>query len=228
MASILIIDDEPQIRRLLRVLLESEHHRVLEAGDGTLGLHEVARARPDAVILDLGLPGMGGLDVLKRIREWSRVPVLILSVREDEEDKVSALDAGADDYVNKPFGGAELLARLRVLLRRVGEGTVETPVHECGPLRVDLAGHRVWVAGREVALTATEFALLAVLVRHEGRVVTQRQLLREVWGPRAEEHSHYLRVYFTHVRKKIDPDGLGLIRTEPRVGYRLVTPGDGL
>lgn len=221
MLSALIIDDEPQIRRLLRLTLEAESYRVLESETGQHGLVEIAKARPDVVILDLGLPDMDGLDVLERIREWSRVPVLVLSVREDEADKIRALDLGADDFVNKPFAAGELLARLRAIQRRIQADGSGEAVFSQGTLKVDLAAHQVWVEEREVKLTSTEFALLSILIRHAGKVVTQKQLLREVWGPNAEDQSQYLRVYFTHLRKKIDPEGTGLIETEARVGYRL-------
>ena len=222
--TVLIIDDEPPIRRLLRAALEPHAYRVCEAASGQLGLQEAAACRPDVVVLDLGLPDMDGVAVLKRLREWSRAPVLVLSVRDSEDDKVEALDNGADDYLTKPFGTAELLARLRVLLRRTPAGP-EEPVHVVGPLQVDLAAHLVTVAGREISLTATEFALLRVLVLHAGRVVTHKFLLRSVWGPQAESQSQYLRVYCTHLRKKLE-GGLDrkLIRTEPGIGYRLLWP----
>jgi two-component system KDP operon response regulator KdpE len=220
-STVLIIDDEAQIRRLLRLTLEADGYRVLESETGQHGMVEVAKARPDAVILDLGLPDMDGLKVLERLREWTQVPVLILSVREDESDKIAALDFGADDYVNKPFGTGELLARLRAILRRAATKQGDAPVFENGELRVDLSARQVFWKGQEVKLTATEYALFGILIRHAGKVVTQKQLLREVWGPNSEEQSQYLRVYFTHLRKKVDPENLGLIETEPRIGYRL-------
>ncbi len=222
--TILIIDDEPPIRRLLRAALEPQGYRVCEAENGQLGLQEAVACRPDAVVLDLGLPDMDGLQILKRLREWSQSPVLVLSVRDREGDKVAALDQGADDYLTKPFGTAELLARLRVLLRRV-PGAGEEPVHVVGPLQMDFAAHLVRVDGREVNLTATEFALLRVLVQHAGRVVTHKYLLRSVWGPAAETQSQYLRVYITHLRKKLE-DGVSqrFIRTETGIGYRLLWP----
>jgi len=222
--TILIIDDEPPIRRLLRAALEPHAYRVCEAENGQLGLQEAVACRPDLVILDLGLPDLDGVEVLKRLREWSQAPVLVLSVRDRESDKVTALDNGADDYLTKPFGTAELLARLRVLQRRT-PGAAEDPVHVVGPLRVDLSAHAVHVAGREVSLTATEFALLRVLVQHAGRVVTHKFLLRSVWGPQAESQSQYLRVYITHLRKKLETDlPQKLIRTEAGIGYRLLVP----
>jgi two-component system KDP operon response regulator KdpE len=222
----LIIDDEIQIRRLLRVVLEGAGYSVQEAETGQLGLQEVARLRPSVVLLDLGLPDIDGLEVLRRLREWSEVPVLILSVRDDVSDKVAALDIGADDYVTKPFSSVELLARLRATQRRA-RPVQESAVYIHGSLRVDLAARLVTRAGREIRLTATEYALLALFVRHAGRVLTHRQILREVWGPKSEEHRTYLRVYITHLRKKIesDPSSPTLLRTESGIGYRLAAPG---
>ena len=224
-ATALVIDDEPQIRRLLRILLEQEQYRALESDSGRRGLSEIALRRPDVVLLDLGLPDMDGMVVLERLRQWSRVPVLILSVRDGPEDKVAALDAGADDFVTKPFESAELLARLRAIQRRVQVGAEEA-VFEAGHLVVDFNSHTVEVKGREVKLTATEYALLKLLALHAGKVVTHKQLLREVWGPNAEEQSQYLRVYMMHLRKKIEiPDAAErLLRTESGIGYRLVIP----
>ena len=219
---ILVIDDEPPIRRLLRIALEPHGYQVCEAESGQLGLQEAVARRPDVIILDLGLPDLDGLTVLKRLREWSQTPVLVLSVREGEADKVAALDNGADDYLTKPFGTAELLARMRAIQRRA-PGVAEEPVHVIGDLTVDLAAHVVTVKGRDVSLTGTEFALLRVLVQHAGKVVTHKQLLRTVWGPQAEEQSQYLRVYFTHLRKKLETDSAQkLIKTEPGIGYRLL------
>jgi two-component system KDP operon response regulator KdpE len=207
---------------LLRAALEPQNYQVCEAETGQLGLQEAVGRRPDVVILDLGLPDMDGLTVLKRLREWSQTPVLVLSVRDREGDKVAALDNGADDYLTKPFGTAELLARLRVIQRRVPGGPAE-PVHVIGDLQVDLAAHVVKVKDHEVSLTATEYALLRVLVQHAGKVVTHKQLLRSVWGPKAEEQSQYLRVYITHLRKKLETTTTGkLIKTETGIGYRLV------
>lgn len=222
--TVLIIDDEPPIRRLLRAALEPHGYRVCEAENGQLGLQEAVASRPDVVILDLGLPDQDGIQVLKRLREWSQTPVLVLSVRDREGDKVAALDQGADDYLTKPFGTAELLARLRVLLRRA-PGAAEEPVLAIGPLEVDVAAHVVRVDGREVGLTATEFALLRVLAQHAGRVVTHQFLLRSVWGPAAETQSQYLRVYITHLRRKLEGEGSRhFIRTETGIGYRLLWP----
>lgn len=224
-ATALIIDDEQQIRRLLRVLLEQGQYRVLDAVNGTDGLAEIALRRPDVVLLDLGLPDIDGLEVLARLRGWSQVPVLILSVRDGAEDKVAALDAGADDYVTKPFEASELLARLRAIQRRAPFGN-EEPRFEAGHLVIDFNSHLVTVEGREVRLTATEFALLKLLAIHAGKVVTHKQLLREVWGPHAEEESQYLRVYMMQLRKKLEIPGADqkLLRTESGIGYRLVVP----
>jgi two-component system, OmpR family, KDP operon response regulator KdpE len=217
----LIIDDEVQIRRLLRVALEAENYQVHEAENGNDGLIEIANRKPAIVLLDLGLPDMNGLDVLKRLREWSEVPVLILSVRDDEEGKITALDAGAEDYVTKPFSTPELLARLRAAQRKT-RPEEEISVFKSGDLIVDLSARVVTRAGHEVKLTATEYALLRLFVRHPGRVLTHRYILREVWGPKSEEHRQYLRVYVTHLRQKIeaDPTKPSLIRTEPGIGYR--------
>jgi two-component system KDP operon response regulator KdpE len=218
----LVIDDERAIRRLLRLLLESQGYQVCEAETGNLGLQMAASRRPDVILLDLGLPDMDGLTVLKRLREWTRTPILILTVRDREADKVAALDNGADDYLTKPFGGEELLARLRALRRHSPEA-YEEPTYVSGDLTVDIKGRRVMVKDSEVHLTATEYALLHELVRHAGKVVTQQHLLRAVWGPDAEGQLQYLRVYITHLRRKLETPSSGkLIETQPSVGYRLV------
>ena len=216
---VLIIEDEVQIRRLLHVALEGADYTVLEAEDGSTGLQIAAAARPDLVLLDLGLPGLSGHEVLARLREWSQVPVVILTVRDAEEDKVAALDSGADDYVTKPFSTAELLARLRAAQRRA-QPREETSTFMHEGLVVDLTARTVTRDGAEVKLTATEWALLALLIRHAGRVITHRQILREIWGPNAEEHREYLRVYFTHLRKKVEPVPAKprLIVNEPGIG----------
>jgi two-component system, OmpR family, KDP operon response regulator KdpE len=220
--AVLVIDDEVQIRRLLRVTLEANGYRVLEAATGSDGIVEAAQHKPDAVVLDLGLPDLDGLTVLKRLREWSRVPVLILTVRDADDEKVVALDAGADDYVTKPFSTAELLARLRVALRHA-QPQPENAVFRNGDLEVDWSSRRVAVRGKEIKLTPTEYAFLRLLARNAGRVVTQRQILTEVWGPNAVEQTHYLRVYAAHLREKLeaDPARPELILTEPGIGYRL-------
>jgi two-component system KDP operon response regulator KdpE len=220
----LIIDDEVQIRRLLRVALEGENYDVHEAETGRQGLVEIANRPPAVILLDLGLPDMDGLEVLKRLREWSEAPVLVLSVRDDESGKVAALDAGAEDYVTKPFSSPELLARLRAAQRKT-RPEEEISVFKLGDLVVDLSAHVVTRGDREIKLTATEYALLRLFVRHQGRVLTHRYILREVWGPKSEEHRQYLRVYVTHLRQKIeaDPAKPSLIKTEPGIGYRFKT-----
>jgi two-component system KDP operon response regulator KdpE len=219
----LIIDDEPQIRRLLRITLEAAGYQVMDAATGQEGLVQAAQGRPQVILLDLGLPDMDGVTVLKRLREWTRTPIVILSVKDRDSEKAAALDAGADDYVTKPFGTAELLARLRVALRHSEEPS-EPPIFHSGELVVDLADRRVTVAGKEVSFTATEYNLLRLLVRHAGKVLTHRFLLREIWGPNAENQSHYLRVYVARLREKMeaDPSRPALLLTEPGIGYRLV------
>jgi two-component system KDP operon response regulator KdpE len=223
---VLIIDDEIQIRRLLRVTLEGNGYRVFEAASGKEGLLEAAQRRPDIVVLDLGLPDMDGLAALQRLREWSEAPVLVLSVREGEEDKVGALDSGADDYMNKPFSTAELLARLRAARRRA-QPVADNSVFHAGPLQVDLSGRLVTLKGKEIKLTPTEYSLLRLLVRNAGKVVTHRQILKEVWGPNYAEQTHYLRVYMAHLREKLeaDPSRPDLLLTEPGVGYRMKAEG---
>ncbi len=221
--NVLIIDDELQIRRLLRVCLEGSGYRVLEAATGQEGLTQAAQYSPDVVLLDLGLPDMDGVTVLKRLREWSRVPVVVLSVRDREEDKVAALDNGADDYVTKPFGTAELLARLRVAQRH-GLPPTESPIFRTGDLEVDLTARVVKLKGQEVKLTPTEYSLLRLFVQHAGKVLTHRQILKEVWGPNYLDQTHYLRVYIAHLREKLETDSKRprLITTEPGVGYRFI------
>src|ERR1700686_114864 len=217
----LIIDDEVQIRRLLRVVLEGENYQVHEAKTAQKGLTEIAGRRPAIILLDLGLPDLDGLEVLKRLREWSEAPVIVLSVRDDEAGKVAALDAGAEDYVTKPFSTPELLARLRAAQRKT-RPEEEISVFKSGDLIVDLTARVVTRAGQEVKLTATEYALLRLFVKHPGRVLTHRYILREIWGPKSEEHRQYLRVYVTHLRQKIevDPATPRLIKTESGIGYR--------
>jgi two-component system KDP operon response regulator KdpE len=221
--TVLVIDDELQIRRLLRVCLESNNYRVVEAATGLEGVSAAAQHRPDVVVLDLGLPDMDGVSVLKRLREWSRVPVVVLSVRDREEDKIKALDNGADDYVTKPFSSGELLARVRVAMRH-GQPPSESAVFHSGHLEVDLTARLVKISGSEVKLTATEYALLRLFVQHAGKVLTHQQILREVWGPNYVDQTQYLRVYLAHLREKLeaDPAKPSLFITEPGIGYRLM------
>jgi two-component system KDP operon response regulator KdpE len=219
---LVVIDDEPQIRRLLQLALEGHGHQVVEAVNGRDGVLAVAQNRPDAVVLDLLLPDMSGVEVIRRIREWSDVPILVLSALGQEKEKVSALDAGADDYLTKPFGIEELLARIRVMLRRALR-PAESPLFRSGALEVDLSARRLWVKGEELHLTGTEYALLRLFVRHAGKVLTHRQILQEVWGPKSVEQTHYLRVYIGRLRDKIEAEPARplLLLTEPGVGYRL-------
>lgn len=218
---VLVIDDEIQMRRLLRRTLENGGYRCCEAENGEAGLLEATQKKPDAIILDLGLPDLDGVDVLKRLREWNKAPVLILSVRDDEKQKVRALDGGADDYVTKPFHQEELLARLRVILRHSPE-KADLPVFRNGKLTVDFADRRVLIGGEEVKLTGIEYGILKLFTQHTGKVLTHRQILREIWGPNSEERIHYLRVYITHLRQKIelDPNNPRRIKTESGIGYR--------
>lgn len=223
-AHVLVIDDEPQIRKFLRISLAAQGYRVSEAATGTDGLAQAAVGQPDMVILDLGLPDRDGQEVLAELREWSAVPVLVLSVRADEREKVRALDAGANDYVTKPFGIQEFLARVRALLRQApGNATAQVAALEVGELRVDFAYRRVTLSGTEIALTRKEYAVLAALAQHPGRVVTQRQLLIDIWGPTHSQDTHYLRIVIGHLRQKLadDPVTPRYIVTEPGVGYRL-------
>jgi two-component system, OmpR family, KDP operon response regulator KdpE len=222
--SIVVVEDDPQIRRFLRTVLPAEGFDVHEAETGERGLVEAATRKPDLVILDLGLPDLDGVEVVRRLREWSTVPVIILSARAREQDKIAALDAGADDYLTKPFGAGELLARLRVALRHAASrGQPGEPTFRVGDLEVDLAARRVHREGAEVRLTPIEYRLLAVLVRHAGLVVTHRQLLRDVWGPAYVEHTHTLRVHMAGLRRKIErePARPRYLLTELGVGYRL-------
>lgn len=221
---ILVIDDEHQIRRMLSVALSAHGYALAEADSGREGLNQALIFHPDAIILDLGLPDLDGMDVIRRIREWSQVPVIILSVREREDDKINALDAGADDYLTKPFSMGELLARLRVALRRSAKPD-EEPVLTFGDLMVDLARRLVLLKGIELKLTPTEYEILKHLALHSGRVITHRQLLRAVWGPNFQEETHYLRVYVGQLRRKIEdnPTQPRFIMTEPGVGYRFMS-----
>jgi two-component system KDP operon response regulator KdpE len=222
---ILLIDDEPQMRRFLRITLQGRGYRLVEAAGGGEGLTEAATRNPDVVLLDLGLPDMDGLEVMKSLRQWSQVPVIVLSAREQEEDKIKALDAGADDYLTKPFGVGELLARIRVVLRRgiMQEAGSGGTVFEVDNLRVDLAKREVFVSGGQVHLTPTEYRLLTVLIKHAGKVVTHSQLLKEVWGAAYANETHYLRIYMAQLRHKIedDPAKPRFFINEPGVGYRL-------
>jgi len=221
---ILLIEDEPQMRRFLRAALESHDYRLVEATTSREGLAQATSRNPNVILLDLGLPDGDGIDLARRIREWSATPIVVISARGKEQDKVAALDAGADDYLTKPFGTDELLARLRVALRHAARAAAPAePVFSVGELRVDLAARQVFASGAEVHLTPTEYKLLTALVRNAGKVVTQRQLLKEVWGPNAVEHSHYLRVYMGQLRHKIelDPTRPRYLQTEAGVGYRL-------
>jgi two-component system KDP operon response regulator KdpE len=220
---VLVIDDEVQIRRLLRVCLEMNGYEVVEAASGETGLQEAVHCHPAIILLDLGLPDMPGLDVLKRLREWSQTPVLVVSVRYREEDKIAALDNGANDYITKPFGTGELLARLRVILRSLQPQPM-AEVFRSGPLSVDLATRAVKVQGRTVKLTATEYSLLLMFVRHAGKVLTHGQLLREIWDMKEADKTGPLRVYVGYLREKIEanPAKPVLLITEPGVGYRLV------
>jgi two-component system, OmpR family, KDP operon response regulator KdpE len=225
LARILVIDDEPQIRKFLRISLNAHGYEVVEAARGGEGLAKCATERPDLVILDLGLPDQDGQRVIAQLREWSSVPIIVLSVRTGEAEKVAALDGGADDYVTKPFGIHELLARVRAVLRsRKQEGAAPPSAVAVGDLAIDLARHRVRVGGAEVKLSRKEFALLRVLALHAGRIVTHQQLLREVWGPAHEHETHYLRIYIGHLRQKLrdDPADPRYISNEPGVGYRLL------
>ena len=224
---VVLIEDEPQIRRFLRATLTSQGYRLFEAATAADGLVEVASRQPDVVIVDLGLPDLDGLEVIRRLREWSKVPVIVLSARGQERDKVTALDAGADDYVSKPFSAGELLARLRVALRHAaGAAHEDSAAFRVGELQVDLLRRHVTVDGHEVRLTPIEYKLLTTLVRYAGRVVTHQQLLREVWGPTHDDQSHYVRVYMAHLRHKIEAEAARprYLLTEPGAGYRLVAP----
>jgi two-component system, OmpR family, KDP operon response regulator KdpE len=225
-AVILVIEDEPQIRRFVGANLVGHGYRFFSADTGASGLTEAASRQPDVIILDLGLPDIDGIEVIRRLREWSKTPVIVLSARGQESDKVAALDAGADDYISKPFSPQELLARIRVALRhaaRTGDGDDE--VFHVGDLQVDLARRHVSVGGKDVHLTPIEYKVLTVLVHNAGKVVTRNQLLKEVWGPSHDSEAHYLRIYMLYLRRKleVDPTRPRYLRTEPGVGYRLMS-----
>lgn len=222
---ILVIDDEAPIRRFLRASLDPKEFTLFEAEDGTSGIRAVAHKNPEVVLLDLGLPDMDGIEVARQLREWTGVPIIVLSARGQEADKIDALDAGADDYLTKPFGVGELFARIRVALRHAKRDDPPEPLVEAFDVRIDLAKRQVHRDGVEIHLTPNEFRLLAALARHAGRVVTHKQLLKEVWGDAYTEESHYLRVYTGQLRQKLeaDPAQPRLIVNEPGVGYRLKT-----
>jgi two-component system KDP operon response regulator KdpE len=220
--SILVVDDEPAIRRFLRTSLGAYGHSIQEAASGEDALKTVAIGHPDLVILDLGLPDMDGAEVTRRLREWTQIPIIVISVREREDDKISALDAGADDYLTKPFGIGELLARIRVSMRHSAQPK-DTPIYKIGDLVVDMTRRTVTERGEPVTLTPTEYDILRILVNHAGKVLTHRQLLRAVWGNSYENETHLLRVNMSNLRRKIEPDASRptYILTEPGVGYRL-------
>ena len=223
-ATILLIEDERQMRRFLRVTLQSEKYGVLEAETATDGLSQAATRNPDIVLLDLGLPDMDGLEVIEKLREWSTVPVIVISAREQEGDKIKALDGGADDYLTKPFGAGELLARIRAALRHAAPKSQDQgeAVFVADELRIDFLKRQVYCGTREVHLTPIEYRLLTVLVRNAGRVMTHRQILKEVWGPPYVEQTHYLRVFMNQLRKKIEADSTRprFLLNEPGIGYR--------
>jgi two-component system KDP operon response regulator KdpE len=222
---ILLIEDEPQMRRFLRITLQSHGYRLVEAPSGEEGLMEAATRNPDVVLLDLGLPDLDGIEVVRRLRDWSEVPIVVLSAREQEQDKIRALDTGADDYLTKPFGAGELLARIRVALRHraMQQAGQKESAFVLDNLRVDLAKREVFLNDREVHLTPIEYRLLAVLIKYAGKVVTHSQLLKEVWGPPYANQTQYLRVYMAQLRHKLeaDPARPRFLMNEPGVGYRL-------
>lgn len=222
--NVLIVEDEKEIRRFVRSALESEGWRVFDADTLQRGLIEAGTRRPDLIILDLGLPDGDGLDFIRDLRQWSSIPVIVLSARSEESDKVLALDAGADDYLSKPFGVAELLARVRVSLRRHAQQNQESPLIQFSDVEVDLINRRVSRAGEDLHLTPLEFRLLTELIANAGKVLTQRQLLSTVWGPNYVEHSHYLRIYMGHLRQKLEaePARPKHLLTETGVGYRFM------
>ena len=222
---VLVVEDEVQMRRFLRTALGTQGYRVVEAEASREALVAATTHNPELILLDLGLPDGDGIDLARRIREWSRVPIIVISARGREDDKVAALDAGADDYLTKPFGTNELLARMRVALRHAAEkdGGEATPVLENGALRIDQVRREVTLAGKEVRLTPIEYRLLVLMARHAGMVLTHRQILKEVWGPPYVNETHYLRVFMAQLRRKVEPDPVrpALLLTEPGVGYRM-------
>jgi two-component system, OmpR family, KDP operon response regulator KdpE len=221
--SILIIDDELQIRRFLRFSLEANDYNVIESANGKDGLYQAAMQRPDLIILDLGLPDIDGKEVLQQIRQWNKTPVIVLSVRSDENEKVTCFDLGADDYVTKPFSTMELCARLKVALRHANKD-IKDPVFVNGPLTVDLINRNVKINSNLIQLSPTEYDLLVYFVKNVGKVLTHRTIMKEIWGPHRTEESHYLRVYMRQIRRKLesDPSQPTLFITEPGVGYRMV------
>ncbi|WP_407435352.1 two-component system response regulator KdpE [Lelliottia sp.] len=224
MINVLIVEDEHAISRFLRAALEGDGLRVFDAGTLQRGLIEAATRKPDLVILDLGLPDGDGIDFIREVRQWSQMPIIVLSARAEETDKIAALDAGADDYLSKPFGIGELQARLRVALRRHSATTPDEPVFTFSDIQVNLAARRILRGAQEIHLTPIEFRLLAILLNNHGKVLTQRQLLNQVWGPNAVEHSHYLRIYMGHLRQKleVDPARPRHLLTETGIGYRFM------
>ncbi len=227
---ILLIEDEPQMRRFLRITLQGHGYRLVESETAQEGLMQAASRNPDVVLLDLGLPDLDGLEVTKRLREWAQTPIIVISAREQEQDKVKALDAGADDYLTKPFSAGELMARIRVALRHLARQTgKQEPIFILQNLRVDLAQRQVFIDEKEVHLTPIEYKLLTVLVRHAGKVITHRQLLQEVWGPAHVNEVQYLRVYMTQLRHKleVDPTRPRFLMNEPGIGYRLKFDPEG-
>lgn len=225
--AVVLIEDEPQIRRFLRAALGTQGYRLFEAATAKEGLVEAATRQPDIIILDLGLPDVDGLEVIQRIREWTAVPIIVLSARGQEQDKIAALDAGADDYVSKPFGVGELLARMRAALRHAARNPKDAAdsTFSVGDLHVDLARRQILIGGKAVHLTPIEYRLLTTLIHHAGKVLTQRQLLKEVWGLHHTEQAHYLRVYIAQLRRKLEADSARprYLLTEPGVGYRLAS-----
>ena len=224
---IIVIEDEQEIRRFLRVSLGSHGYRLVESATGRDGVMQAATQQPDLMILDLGLPDVNGMEVIREVRQWSHMPIIVLSARGQEHQKVEALDAGADDYLTKPFSVGELVARIRVALRHAAEGTSEAgePVFVLEGLRVDLARRQVFVDDKEIHLTPIEYRLLTTMIRHAGKVITHRQLLKEVWGPDSVFETHYLRVYMAQLRRKLETDAAQprFLLTEPGVGYRLAS-----
>lgn len=226
-ARVLVVDDEVQIRRFLKISLEANGYRVFETDNGEDAVHKAAQIRPDVIILDVELPDIDGMEVLRRLREWSKTPVIMLSVRDADRDKIGALDSGADDYLTKPFSIDELMARIRVAQRHA-QPELENHIFTLGDLQVDMARRHVTVHNQPVKLTPTEYALLRLMIQHQGKVLTHKQILREVWGPEYVDETHYLRVYFAQLRQKLEDDAAlpRLLLTEPGVGYRLATDSE--